>query len=223
VDSLLRQLLDNQLTYYRHRAPLHEGEAVTYHAAVRDEIIHHMRTCGALTGQVLELACGTGHFTEPLSQIAAHVDAYDGAPEMLDILNERGLPNVTISCVNIFDWEPARRWDAIFFNNWLAHVPDELLEGFWNTLVHALEPGGRVVFVDVTPIEKWNEYEVFQRDGHDFVRRPVDGQDFEIFKRFWDPAELMNRLARWGWFGKATPIGAEAGRGHIFYNVATIR
>jgi SAM-dependent methyltransferase len=211
-------LVAEQQTYYRLRASVHEDEASAYMAPVIEDVVARM-WLSKLEGRVLELACGTGHLTQHLSQMAEHVDAMDGSGEMLRVLAARGLPNVTPILQDIFSWEPANKWDAIFFSNWLSHVPVQLLPAFWEVLGSALQPGGRVIFLDATAAETRMEHEMGEEDGIPVAIRSVDGQTFRVIKHFWDPNDLLAGLREWGWSGTATPIGEEIGRGFLLYDV----
>ncbi len=64
------------------------------------------------------------------------------ASNRLDSVRVRFLP------ADIFDWEPDRHYDAVFFGFWLSHVPLERFDSFWTLIAKCLKPGGRVFFVD---------------------------------------------------------------------------
>ncbi len=99
-------------------------------------------------GEVLELACGTGLWTELLASRAASVTAVDGSPEMLELCRARvNHPRVSYVQADIFEWRPERTYDVCFFGFWLSHVPEERFEVFWQKVKQALRPGGRVFFV----------------------------------------------------------------------------
>jgi ubiquinone/menaquinone biosynthesis C-methylase UbiE len=99
-------VLDEQLAYYRARAPEYDewfarqgrydrGAAAT--ARWHEEVAVLRQWLDALDledGDVLELAAGTGLWTERLVALGAHVTAVDAAPEMLAELRRRigGLP-----------------------------------------------------------------------------------------------------------------------------------
>lgn len=217
MDSL-DELLAGQQTYYDLRAPEHEAGAAEWFGPVLDPLLGLMRRA-PLTGEVLELAPGTGFMTRPLSEMARSVTAVDGSSAMLAVLQRRGLTNVTTLQADLFAWQPPRRWDALFMSNFLAHVPPPRLEPFWQTLDAALAPGGSVIVVDSTPAETWNESQVFQEDAIPLVRRPVAGQQFAIVRVFWEPDELLKLLRTWGWSGTVTVVGAELGRGVAFYTI----
>ena len=154
----------------------------------------------APTGDVLELACGNGLFTRELVRHARTVTAVDGSPRMLE-RNHREVGNSGVSYVNadIFDWQPERRYDAVFFGFWLSHVPPATFDEFWALVRSSLRPGGRVAFVDEDDRGAMND------DIHLIGNVPAaprtlrDGRTFDVVKVYWDPTELQDRLSSLGW------------------------
>lgn len=138
---------DEQLAYYRAVASEYEDHAID--APGRDELLSAIESFRP-TGHVLELACGSGVWTERLRRSAASVAGIDGAPEMLVRARTRLGPDASVRFVqaNLFSWRPTRRYDAVFFGFWISHVPEERFESFWNIVDEALEPGGSVFFFD---------------------------------------------------------------------------
>lgn len=158
------------------------------------------------TGEVLELACGTGLWTVELARRAAGITAVDASPEVLDInrarLQEAG-PGIPVRYVlaDLFDWSPEKAYDVVFLGFWLSHVPPGRFAAFWELVRSALRPGGRAFFVDSLRAETLAEKERLGRDprGHTTLRRLNDGREFRIVKVFYDPADLEARLADMGW------------------------
>ena len=69
-----------------------------------------------LTGHVLELACGTGNWTLPLSRTADRLTALDGSDEMLRINRARvRSERVTYLRADLFTWQPPEEYDAVVF------------------------------------------------------------------------------------------------------------
>ncbi len=128
----LEVLLAEQVAYYRALAPEYEANSPwPYDEALR------VALSGALDafqpgGDVLELACGTGVCTETLVAYASRLDAVDVSPEMLAIASAR-VPKEHVHFIesDIFGWQPARRYDVVFFSAWLSHVPPQRFERFW--------------------------------------------------------------------------------------------
>ena len=144
-------LVADQIAYYRARAGEYDqsmrelgrylsmGGSVAGHPGKEDE--QEIATLlGALEGirpfnTVLELACGTGWWTQWLAQHARHVTAVDAAEEMLALNRERvNAANVHHVLADVFSWKPDRRYDLVFFAFWLSHVPQERFAAFWGVV-----------------------------------------------------------------------------------------
>ena len=150
------------------------------------------------TGDVLELACGSGVWTERLARSAASLTAVDGAPEMLNLARSR-LDSAAVQFIeaDLFTWKPDRRYDAVFFGFWISHVPDEEFEPFWSMVAEALKPGGRVFFFDDN---HRTAAELIEGDGSSIVERRLnDGTAFRVIKVPYSPDQLEQRLRRLDW------------------------
>jgi SAM-dependent methyltransferase len=195
------ELLAEQQRYYRARAATYRQEAlVPLGPADVERLAADLgRVFDAhFRGDVLELACGPGTWTAELARRAASVTAIDGAPEMLEVARASAPgANVGFAQANLFEWQPERHYDAVFFGFWLSHVPDERFDAFWATVEAALEPGGHVVFVD----DAYREPEelVYGPDSPVIVRRRQDADGYRIVKMPHTPEGLQQRLAELGW------------------------
>ena len=154
-----------------------------------------------LRGPVLELACGTGNWTLPLSRTADTVTAVDGSAEMLEINRTRiGSSRVRYVQADLFDWEPDQRYSAVVFCFWLSHVPPERLELFLRKLRAALAPGGTLFFVDSQrdPSTTTSDQPLPEREQPWLTRRLNDGREYPVVKLFYEPDALQARFAAWG-------------------------
>jgi demethylmenaquinone methyltransferase/2-methoxy-6-polyprenyl-1,4-benzoquinol methylase len=158
-------------------------------------------------GSVLELAAGTGIWTRRLVRLADRVVAVDANPETL-ALNTSAAQLVR---ADVFEWEPAERFDLVFFSFWLSHVPEERFDEFWSRVRPALEPGGRVFLVDSGAGDTAHTG-TDQTDGEE-TRSLADGRTFRIVKRRWRPDELAERLAPLGF---ALDL-RDSANGHFLY------
>jgi demethylmenaquinone methyltransferase/2-methoxy-6-polyprenyl-1,4-benzoquinol methylase len=153
-------------------------------------------------GHVLELACGTGLWTQRLLRHAQHISAVDASPEVL-ALNEQKVRSSRVRYVqaDLFEWRPAEQYDVVFFSFWLSHVPPERFDAFWNLVAAALRPEGRAFFVDslYEPTSTAADHQLRDRQATCATRRLNDGRTFEIVKVFYEPTDLQGRLARSGW------------------------
>jgi trans-aconitate methyltransferase len=199
-----------QVGYYRRRAREYDATAYGDVDAARERIaglVAEMRP----TGDVLEIACGTGLWTEALARTAGTLTAIDAAPEVLEIARGR-VPGATFEVADVFSWQPAARFDVVFFSAWLSHVPADRFEEFWRSLAGLLAPGGRVLFIDEHVDEAGKESYLADRDEV-VERRLNDGTTYRVIKNFVDPAELAARLRRLGWACAIDRVGADWIRG----------
>lgn len=154
------------------------------------------------SGRVLELACGTGWWTEQLVRWADDVTAVDASAEVLALNRERvGDAKVRHVQADLFAWTPEpAAYDVVFFSFWLSHVPPERFDAFWAMVRGALKPGGRAFLVDSLRTEQSIATDhVLPDDDIVLERRLNDGRRFSIYKLFYDPAGLGDRLASIGW------------------------
>jgi len=97
-------VLADQVDYYRRRAGEYDVTAYGDVAAARARIarlVAEMRP----TGCVLEIACGTGLWTEELAGLADTVTAIDAAPEAVEIARDRvRSANVSFEVADVFSW-----------------------------------------------------------------------------------------------------------------------
>ena len=157
------------------------------------------------SGDVLELAAGTGLWTQQLARTAARITAVDASPEVLSLnrerLGEAHCDRVAYVVADLFAWEPDRQYDAVFFGFWLSHVPPERFDRFWTMVRAALKPGGRVFFVDSLYAESSMRADARHSgpDASTVTRQLNDGQRFRIVKVYYRPDELRQRLLESGW------------------------
>lgn len=205
--------LREQLEYYRARAAeydqwwLRQGRydrGVDLNAQWFDEAATVSSALAAFrpAGRVLELACGTGIWSEQLLRFASHLTLLDGSPEMLSIATARlHSPQVHIIQADLFQWQPTEQFDVVFFGFWLSHVPQERFVDFWTLVSRCLAPNGRVFFVDsrYDHTSTAVDHRLPEPDATVLRRRLDDGREFQIYKVFYDPAQLAGRLRGLGW------------------------
>jgi len=199
MTETIDELLAEQVDYYRRRAGEYDvtayGDDIAAARALIARLVAEMRPAGS----VLEIACGTGLWTEALAGWADTVTAMDAAPEAVAIARERvRLPSVRFEIADVFSWDPGTRFDVIFFSAWLSHVPVSRFGQFWQLLGNWLVANGRVLFVDEHVDER--EKEDYVAGLEEVVERQLaDGSAFRVIKNFVEPEELELRLRRIGW------------------------
>lgn len=190
-------LLAEQKAYYRAGAAEYDRPYAEYEAL--QELLDAVDDL-PIAGDVLELACGTGQWTPRLAARARSVTAVDAAAEVLALARARtASPSVQFLEADLFEWQPPRRYDTVFFAFWLSHVPPARLPGFWNTVAAALAPGGRAIFVDDGPAAAAYEEVLANQPTPAALRRLDDGSQYRIVKVFHDAQSLTEVLTALGW------------------------
>jgi demethylmenaquinone methyltransferase/2-methoxy-6-polyprenyl-1,4-benzoquinol methylase len=224
-------LLDEQLAYYRARADEYDdwferrgrydrGAAATesWQAEV-GEVRGWLAALDLDGADVLELAPGTGLWTERLLAEGARVTAVDGAPEMLAALTARcGGDRLTTVLANLFQWRAPRRFDAVVSCFFMSHVPDERFDAFCQLVADAANDSGAVFLLDGLrePQSTAADHRLPGLGDQTMERRLDDGRTFRIVKRFRDDADVVECLAQAG-------ISAEVRRTETYFQVATGR
>ena len=195
--------MDKLADYYAKRAAEYER------IYARPERQEQLRTLEArvrkmLTGRkVLELACGTGYWTDVFAPQAASVTALDFNEEVLEIArNKKNVAKVSFvrgSAYELPDF--GREHDALFAGFWWSHVPLERLDGFLKDVSSRVKPGALIAFMDNTYVEG-SSTPVSRKDalGNTYQARKLDnGSTHEVLKNFFSESELIQRASRHGW------------------------
>jgi 2-polyprenyl-3-methyl-5-hydroxy-6-metoxy-1,4-benzoquinol methylase len=206
------QTLQEMMIYYKERAQEYDEwfyrqgrydrgpEGNTRWFTEVDEVVAALEAL-RMEGDVLELAPGTGIWTERLVRTATTVTAVDASPEMIEI-NRAKVASERVSYVlaDLFSWRPERVYDAVFFGFWISHVPLERLDSFLTAVASMLRPGGKVFFVDGQrePSSTATDHQLPEQNSQVMTRKLNDGRAFEIVKNFYDPGELAARCTRAG-------------------------
>jgi demethylmenaquinone methyltransferase/2-methoxy-6-polyprenyl-1,4-benzoquinol methylase len=181
------------------------------------------------TGDILEMAGGTGWWTERLVRTATRLTVLDASPEALQLNRDRvGRADVEYVVADLFTWQPQRAYDVVFFSFWLSHVPRVRFRAFWALVRACLAPGGRAFLIDSRndpqPAGEVKDpyVEHYGPDLH--LRRLYDGSQYRVVKVMYEPDELQSLLAGQGWatrlaatrwfiFGEARPTEGGPGAG----------
>jgi demethylmenaquinone methyltransferase/2-methoxy-6-polyprenyl-1,4-benzoquinol methylase len=196
-------ILQEQIRYYRERAGEYDatvlgdkGEPATPQGtefADLAQVIAGLTPCG----HALEIACGTGIWTQPLLRVSQRILAVDAAPEMI-ARNQAKVadPRVDYLVADLFAWEPDRAYDLALCAFWLSHVPPDILTAFVMKLRRMVRPGGQLCVMD-EPASS-----LARRDPNDSATREErslqDGRKFDIVKVYYAPATLAELCERAG-------------------------
>ncbi len=196
-----RKLLDEQIRYYRARAPEYDATSTPEDdpfAEAADRVREALRAF-APRGRVVELAAGTGQWTGLLADTADELIVTDASPEMLELNAAKvGQRGQHYRVADAFAMEPTHAHDVVFFGFFLSHVPRGRFGPFWGVVEGLLAPGGRVFFVDEAAHGLWDEDWIDEAAG--IVRRTLaGGGTHRAVKVLWRPEDLEQGLGELGW------------------------
>ena len=148
---------------------------------------------------VLEVACGTGYWTQFIARSARKVHACDINESVLEIAREKPIPPVRVSFFRAdaitLAGVPAG-CDAAFAGFWWSHVRKSELVKFVANLAAKVEPGARVVILDNSYAEG-SSTAISRRDaeGNTYQMRALaNGEEYEVLKNFPTAAELADAV-----------------------------
>lgn len=197
-----RDILCEQIAYYKARAPeyRHIVPSSGPLARARKHLLELVPS-----QRILELAPGTGVWTQELLRVGGTVTAIDASAEMIEINKRRVAdPRVEYRHADIFNWTPQQQYDLVFFAFWLSHVPPDLQDAFLLNVRNAIRPKGALFIID--QCDDLPDHPVPKREGI-FERRSLsDGRIFSIVKIYYHPGVLAERVRRLGFEAAAERI-----------------
>lgn len=189
-------------SYYARRA--HEYERIYHRPALRGEYAALFRWIGEALRDldVLEIACGTGYWTRPLSEVARSVLATDAVDDVLDVARAKRYPrgNVQFLQLDAFELPGADLGRATFpaalAAFWWSHLTLDRRTTFLASLHTRLASGATVVLTDNLYVEGVST-PLSRRDGtgNTYQLRGLDdGTSFEIVKNYPTRKNWMHSL-----------------------------
>jgi SAM-dependent methyltransferase len=148
---------------------------------------------------VLEVACGTGYWTQFIAASAKRVYACDINDSVLEIAREKPIPPGRVSFFKAdavaLDGVPPG-CNAAFAGFWWSHVMKSGISQFVANLSARLEPGCVVAILDnswahgsSTPISRTDA------EGNTYqIRKLANGEEHEVLKNFPTPRELTQAV-----------------------------
>jgi SAM-dependent methyltransferase len=193
---------EDLLDYYARRADEYER---IYAKPERQADLERVRPWlrAELAGHhILEIACGTGYWTQWLAPVAAAVVATDASSEVLDLAAAKTYPpgrvRLEIADAYVIGVVPGE-FTAAFAGFWWSHVPCERQGEFLANLHGRLGAGARVVLLDNRYVEG-SSTPLSRRDagGNTYQWRGLaDGSRQEVLKNFPSAAEITSALRAW--------------------------
>jgi SAM-dependent methyltransferase len=188
------------IDYYARRAPEYER---IYRRPERQQDLRKLEQLVAQAfcdHDVLEIACGTGYWTQFIAKQAKSILATDCSREVMNVARDKCYTPCTVSFVesdaySLKNVEGTR--SAGFSGFWWSHIAKAKLAIFISALHSKLDDHALVVLIDNRYVEG-NSLPISRRDAERNtyqMRRLADGSEHEVLKNFPTKAELTEQLA----------------------------
>ena len=191
------------LTYYADRAREYER---IYAKPERQADLRELeeRIPALLAGRkVVEVACGTGYWTQHIARTAEFILATDLTDETLEVARSKNLPEarVRFARADAFDLPAvAGPFNGAYAGFWWSHLRHSECGPFLESLKKCLSPGATVVLMDNRYVQG-NSTPVARTDAEGNTwqaRKLLDGSGHEVLKNFPTEAELLERTVAFG-------------------------
>ncbi len=197
-----QEMIDEMNRYYDERAPWHDYY-MNYTSIERMEellkpIIDHVGKIVA-GKDVLEIACGTGNWTQALARRARTVTATDISSAALKIARNKlaSYNNISLIQCDAYDLGGIdTRFDVLFASDWWSHIPKGVLPAFLESAVARLKAESAAVFLDMSYRDHFRKEPCYYDSDNNRVSRRTlpDGSECEVVKNFPDENELRGVL-----------------------------
>jgi ubiquinone/menaquinone biosynthesis C-methylase UbiE len=152
---------------------------------------------------VLEVACGTGYWTEVVARSAHSIFATDITEKVLALARTKDFGGAAVEFQKA-DAYALPKFDGLFNAGfgafWWSHIPKARIQEFLTSFHSRLEPGAKVAFIDNRYIEG-NSTPIFRagEDGDTYQMRTLqDGKLHKVLKNFPSPEELKTAIGDLG-------------------------
>jgi 2-polyprenyl-3-methyl-5-hydroxy-6-metoxy-1,4-benzoquinol methylase len=187
------------ILYYKERAKEYEQ---VYLKPERQEDIQSTTTLlleQFFEKTVLEIACGTGFWTERIAQTATSVLAMDINETVLEVAKQKKYTNapVTFERADIFNYCSAHKYEALFGAFIWSHIPLQNIDKFLRILNSFISSDGTIVLMDNNFVAGSNSPITYVDEGENTfqTRRLEDGTMHLIMKNFPTENFLREKLA----------------------------
>lgn len=188
-------------TYYRDRAK--EYEKVYLIPEEQEDLARSVKLFQELFHKknVLEIACGTGYWTEQISLSANSIFATDINETVIEIARARKeFDNVVFEVKDMYDLKPSTIYDALFGGFIWSHIPLQELGNFLFTLTKFLKPDAIIAFIDSKPVKNTihdaNRITKTDEHGNTFQTRTLEnGSSHLVLKNFPSRDLLIEKLS----------------------------
>lgn len=193
--------------YYQQRAPVYDR--VYSYPERQDDLRELEQYIPAQFSDldIIEVAAGTGYWTQFISKKARSILSTDITPEALVQINRRtgDMQNVTTRIVDAYslgsvELSATRKFNGAFAGLWYSHIPVREIPKFYQSLHGCLTPGATVVFIDNSSAQ-CDRLPLSHTDQHGNTyqdRKLDDGTVHRVLKNFPTETQLIESASSYG-------------------------
>ena len=188
--------------YYAERAKEHDKVYLKPERQKDIKFLHAFLKAAFSGSNVLEVACGTGYWTQTIADTASSIEASDYNKEVLDIARSRNykIPNIVFNEDDAYKLSLVKNnFNSGFAGFWWSHIPVNKLDEFLKCFHTKLDSGAKVIFVDNAFVEG-SSSPIFRtdEDGNTYQKRKLEnGKEFEVLKNFPTEKQLKMILSKY--------------------------
>lgn len=198
----IEDLVQEMNEYYRENVPYHD-ECMSYTDNLSMErllapIIERVAD-DIVDKDVLEIACGTGNWTQVLSKRARSVVACDINEVYLTEAKKKPYQkdNVLFKVADAYTLDGIDgKFNLAFASDWWSHIPKSRIKQFTETLHSKLLPGSKVIMIDMLRKPELDKmFSHIDEEGNVIQKRTLpNGKEYQVVKNFPTKKELLRDL-----------------------------
>jgi ubiquinone/menaquinone biosynthesis C-methylase UbiE len=174
--------------YYAARAPYYDAVYDKPERIADIALLRNFLPARFAGRRVIEVACGTGYWSQFIAPAAYSLVATDLIAEPLEFAKQRpSSVDAQFVQADAYDLPTLLgKFNAAFAGLWLSHVPIGQRSKFFSSLHSLLEPGSPVVLIDNSEVQ-CQEYPIAESDseGNTYQSRPLrDASVHQVLKNF---------------------------------------
>jgi ubiquinone/menaquinone biosynthesis C-methylase UbiE len=144
--------------------------------------------------QVLEIACGTGFWTEKIAKTATSILATDINETVIDVARKKDFSEkqVSFELADIYNFPIQDKFESLFGGFIWSHILLQDLDKFLSTINSLVSPGATVVFMDNNYVEGSNHI-ITKMDefGNSFQTRKLEDQTTHLVLKNFPTEEFL--------------------------------
>ena len=141
---------------------------------------------------VLEVACGTGYWTESIAEVANEITGIDVSREVLEMAKSKNIPAKFIVGDAYHLEKIEGNFNAGCANFWFSHIEKDKIDQFLNGFHKRIGNNSSVFMADNVYVEGMGGELIRKENSFDTYkeRKLSDGTEYEIVKNYYNENEL---------------------------------